>query len=259
MIATGCLSGLIAGLLGVGGGVVMVPVLFEVLPWIGVAEHNRMHIAVGTSLAVIVPTSLSSARSHYAKGAVDLEILKRFGVAVFIGVLVGLIFTGKVRGEVLTAVFATIALLVAAQMLFLPKGAVIAQRMPGTGGTAALGLFIGWVSVCMGIGGGTVGVPLMSLFSVPIHRAVATASILGVIIGLPGLIGFIYNGWGATSLHDGFLGYVYLLGAALLAPAATLMAPVGARIAHALPARTLKACFGGFLLITAIRMYSSLL
>lgn len=249
---------MIAGLLGVGGGVVMVPVLFEVLPWLGVAEHDRMHIAVGTSLAVIIPTSLSSARSHYAKGAVDVDILKKLGVAVFAGVLIGLVFTGRVKGEVLTAVFATIALLVAAQMLLLPKGAVIAQKMPGTFGSSALGLFIGWVSVCMGIGGGTVGVPLMSLFSVPIHRAVATASILGVIIGLPGLIGFVYNGWHATSLSDGYLGYVYLLGAALLAPAATLMAPVGAKVAHALPARILKACFGGFLLVTAVRMFSTL-
>lgn len=259
MIATGCVAGIIAGLLGVGGGIVIVPVLFVMLPLLGVPEELRMHIAVGTSLAVIIPTSFNSARSHYKKGAVDTGILKALAPMVLVGVFVGLIFTGNVRGDVLTAIFATIALLVAAQMLLLPKGAVIANQMPGPVGTGALGLFIGWVSVCMGIGGGTVGVPLMSLFAVPIHNAVATASVLGLVIGIPGLIGFIYNGWGITHLSDGYLGYVHLLGAVLIAPASTLLAPLGARIAHALSPKVLKMCFGLFLLVTAARMYYSLL
>ncbi|MCB1510110.1 MAG: sulfite exporter TauE/SafE family protein [Hyphomicrobiaceae bacterium] len=259
MLATGCVAGIIAGLLGVGGGIVIVPVLFEVLPWLGVPDELRMHIAVGTSLAIIIPTSFNSARSHYAKGAVDTGILKSLGPAVFLGVLVGLVFTGRVRGEILTAIFATIALLVAAQMLLLPKGAALAKQMPGTAGTGALGLFIGWVSVCMGIGGGTVGVPLMTLFSVPIHNAVATASVLGLIIGIPGLIGFIINGWGATTLSAGYLGYVHLLGAILIAPVSTMLAPYGAKIAHSLSPRALKICFGVFLLITAVRMYRTLL
>jgi uncharacterized protein len=259
MIATGCIAGIIAGLLGVGGGIVIVPVLFEVLPLLGVPDELRMHIAVGTSLAVIIPTSLSSARSHYAKGAVDVGILKKLVWAVLFGVFVGLVFTGKVRGEVLTAIFGTIALMVAVQMLLLPKGAVFAKQMPGIAGSGLLGGFIGWVSVCMGIGGGTVGVPLMSLFSVPIHNAVATASVLGLVIGIPGLVGFIYNGWGVTTLADGYLGYVHILGALLIAPISTMLAPYGARIAHALAPDVLKKCFGLFLLITAVRMYWSIL
>lgn len=258
MIGTGCIAGILAGLLGVGGGIVIVPLLFEVLPLLGVPEDLRMHVAVGTSLAIVIPTSLNSARSHYKKGAVDTSILKRLAWAVLLGVFVGLVFTGKVRGEVLTGVFATIALLVAAQMLLLPKGAVFAKQMPGAAGSALLGGFIGWVSVCMGIGGGTVGVPLMSLFSVAIHTAVATSSVLGLVIGVPGLIGFIYNGWGETSLADGYLGYVHILGALLIAPASTLLAPYGAKLAHALSPGVLKICFGTFLLITSVRMYWSL-
>jgi len=259
MVATGCVAGILAGLLGVGGGILVVPVLFEILPFLGVPEDLRMHIAVGTSLAVIIPTSLNSARSHYAKGAVDLTILKRIGPAVLLGVLVGSLVTAYVDGTILKIVFATIALAVAFQMLALPKGMALAKAMPGTIGSGGLGLFIGSISVMMGIGGGTVGVPLMTLFSVPIHKAVATASVLGLIIGIPGAIGALLGGWGKTALTDGYLGYIHILGAIFIAPASTLLAPFGVRIAHALSPRILKICFGIFLAFTATRMFSSLL
>lgn len=257
MGVAGCVAGIVAGLLGVGGGIVIVPVLFETLPFLGVPEGLRMHIAVGTSLAIIIPTSISSARAHYRRDAVDVGILKGLAPAVFLGVLTGTLVAAAAAGIALTLVFATIALLVAANMLLRPEGARLADQLPGRIGQTALGLFIGGVSVIMGIGGGTVGVPLLSLFNVPIHRAVATASVFGLIISIPGAIGFILSGWSHTSISDGYFGYVYLIGAAMIAPISTALAPIGARIAHALSPRLLRGAFGLFLLFTAIRMYSS--
>ncbi len=255
--ACGAFAGLVAGLLGVGGGIVIVPVLFEVLPFIGVPDDLRMHVAVGTSLAVIIPTSISSARAHYKRGAVDIQILTGLGLPVFAGVIAGTVVAAVVAGAMLTAVFATVAVLVAANMLLRPEGARLADQLPGVAGRSALGLFIGVVSVVMGIGGGTVGVPLMSLFNVPIHRAVATASVLGLVISVPGAIGFVISGWAQTAFADGYLGYVLLYGAAIIAALSTSLAPLGARIAHALPPAWLRRAFGMFLLITSVRLYAS--
>ncbi len=257
LVACGAVAGVTAGLLGVGGGIVIVPVLFEMLPFIGVPDDLRMHVAVGTSLAVIIPTSISSARAHYRREAVDTGILRTLAPSVFAGVVAGTLLAAFVAGAVLTAVFATVALLVAANMLLRPEGARLANNLPGPGGQGALGLFIGGVSVIMGIGGGTVGVPLLSLFNVPIHRAVATASVLGLIISVPGAIGFVVSGWSQTAFADGYLGYVLLPGAAVIAILSTSLAPLGARIAHALPAVWLRRAFGVFLLVTAIRLYTS--
>lgn len=257
LIACGAVAGIVAGLLGVGGGIVIVPVLFETLPLIGVTDTLRMHVAVGTSLAIIIPTSISSARAHYRRGAVDQDILKALVPAVFVGVIIGTLIAAAVTSVVLTVVFATVALLVAANMLLRPEGARIADQLPGVAGRSALGLFIGSVSVVMGIGGGTVGVPLLSLFNLPIHRAVATASVLGLVISVPGAIGFVLSGWSQTAFADGYLGYVLLPGAAIIAVLSTLLAPVGARIAHALSAVWLRRTFGLFLLVVAVRLYTS--
>jgi len=255
--ASGAVAGVVAGLLGVGGGIVIVPVLFEMLPFIGVPETLRMHIAVGTSLAVIIPTSISSARAHYQRGAVNTCTLRTLAPSVLAGVVVGTLLAAVVAGAVLTIVFATVALLVAGNMLLRPEGARLADALPGAAGQSGLGLFIGGVSVIMGIGGGTVGVPLLSLFNMPIHRAVATASVLGLIISVPGAIGFVLSGWSQTAFADGYLGYVLLPGAAIIALLSTSLAPVGARIAHALPSAWLRRAFGLYLLITAVRLYTA--
>jgi uncharacterized membrane protein YfcA len=257
LIACGAVAGVVAGLLGVGGGIVIVPVLFEMLPFIGVPDDLRMHVAVGTSLAVIIPTSISSARAHHRRGAVDTGTLRTLAPSVFAGVVAGTLLAAVVAGAVLTVVFATVALLVAGNMLLRPEGARLADQLPGFTGQSGLGLFIGGVSVIMGIGGGTVGVPLLSLFNMPIHRAVATASVLGLIISVPGAIGFVLSGWAHTAFADGYLGYVLLPGAAIIAVLSTSLAPLGARIAHALPAVWLRRAFGVFLLVTAVRLYTS--
>ena len=259
ILVAGLVAGLLAGLLGVGGGIVIVPVLFNVFLFLGIDEAVRMHLAVGTSLATIIPTAITSARGHFKRGAVDAELLKSWGPAIFVGVLAGTILGGNVRGQVLTAVFAVIALLVAANMAFRKEGMTLADALPGGIGRAAMGLGIGAFSVMMGIGGGTLTVPILTAFNYPIRRAVGTASAIGFIIGVPGAIGFILAGLGAANLPPLSIGYANLIGFALIVPATMTMAPVGVRIAHTIKPRTLRLAFGFFLLVTSLRMFWSLL
>ncbi|MDX9861300.1 MAG: sulfite exporter TauE/SafE family protein [Rhodospirillales bacterium] len=259
ILLAGVVAGILAGLLGVGGGIVIVPVLFNIFLFLGIDEAVRMHLAVGTSLATIIPTSIMSARAHYKRGGIDVDLLKSWGPAIFIGVLAGTVLGGNVRGHVLTAIFAVIALLVAANMAFRKEGMTIADTLPSGIGRAAMGLGVGAFSVMMGIGGGTLTVPLLTAFSYPIRRAVGTASAIGFIIGVPGAIGFILAGLDAPNLPPLSLGYANLIGFALIVPATMTMAPIGARNAHTIAPRTLRLAFGFFLLVTSLRMFWSLL
>ncbi|MBS0469648.1 MAG: sulfite exporter TauE/SafE family protein [Proteobacteria bacterium] len=254
LVLAGIVGGLIAGMLGVGGGIVIVPVLYHVMDLIGIDPGVRMHIAVGTSLATIIPTSISSLRSHNKKGAVDWEMLRRWVVPMVIGVAAGSLIAGEVRGQALALFFACVALPVAAQMAFFGEDRRIADSLPGGAGDWALAGGIGGVSTMMGIGGGTIGVPAMTLFGVPIHRAVGTASAFGAIISIPGTIGAFVTGWGAAGLPPYSLGYVNLLGFVLIAPASFVMAPFGAQIAHNMDRARLRKMFALFIAITAGRM-----
>ncbi|MEO5373484.1 MAG: sulfite exporter TauE/SafE family protein [Alphaproteobacteria bacterium] len=254
LAATGALAGLLAGLLGVGGGIVIVPVLYHVFTELGIDEAVRMHVAVGTSLATIVPTAVVSARSHRRRGAVDGDLLRTWGPAILVGVLVGTVAGGAVKGPVLTGVFAVVALLVAAHMAFAPEGRVLAARLPGPGVGMPLAAAIGGISVMMGIGGGTLSVPILTTFSYPMRRAVGTASAIGLIIGIPGAIGFAWSGLGVADRPPWSLGYVNLLGFVLLVPMTMLAAPWGARLAHTINPRLLRRVFSFFLFLTAMRM-----
>ncbi len=243
LVIAGVVGGLVAGMLGVGGGIVIVPVLYHVLALMGVDPDVRMHIAVGTSLATIIPTSFSSARSHNAKGAVDWDLLRRWVVPMVVGVLIGSALAGVARGQALALFFACVALPVAAHLAFFGETKRLADHLPtGIGGTM------------MGIGGGTVGVPCMTLCGVPIHRAVGTASAFGAIISIPGTIGSIIAGWHAAHLPPYSLGYVNLLGFLLIAPASYFVAPFGAQIAHMTDVRRLRYLFAFFIAVTAGRM-----
>ncbi len=162
---------------------------------------------------------------------------------------------GAVRGRVLTLVFATMATIVAIYMGFARPEWRLASQLPRGGPRAALAALIGAVSAMMGIGGGTLSVPILSLFGYPMHRAVGTAAAIGFIIGIPGAIGFAITGWGAPSLPPFSLGYVSLLGFVLIFPTSTLLAPYGARLAHGLDTRQLKRVFAVFLAVTAYRMF----
>lgn len=258
LTAAGAIGGVVSGLLGVGGGIVTVPVLFEIFGLLGIDPSVRMHLAVGTSLATIIPTAITSARAHAKRGAVDRELLRKLGPPVFVGVLLGTLIAGPLKGQVLTAVFGTAALVVALYMGLRRDSWRLAEQLPRGIGLGALGGSIGTVSVLMGIGGGTLGVPAMTLFNVPIHRAVGTASALGLVVSLPGAIGFLIGGWGHPDLPPFSAGYVNLLASALLLPTMLLTVPFGARLAHSIGQTALRRAFAGFLAVVAIRMFASL-
>lgn len=254
MLLTGAVGGLLAGLLGVGGGIVIVPVLDLVLSSMGVDPSVRMHVAVATSLATIIPTAISSSRAHHAKGAVDMAQLKRWGVAIFLGAVAGVLIASRVTGDVLSAVFGVIALLVAIKMLLPLEGRHIAEAIPGGPGGQLLPFAIGGFSSMMGIGGGTLSVPTMTLFNFPIHRAVGTAALFGLLISVPATIAFVITGWNVPGLPTGSLGYVNLIGLAIIAPVSYFAAPWGARLAHSLSKRRLSILFGLFLAVVSARM-----
>jgi len=255
LLSTGIVAGILAGLLGVGGGIVIVPVLYHLLSYIGVAEEVRMHVAVGTSLATIILTSISSARAHYKKGAVDTDLLKSWGIVIFLGVLGGTWMASIVNATILTGIFAVLALLVAANMAFRPEGVHISDKLPKSPIKEVLALFIGWFSAMMGIGGGTFSVPILTLFNYPIRKAVGTASAIGLIIAIPGTTGFLLAGLEATDLPPGNFGYVNILGFLIIVPMTILFAPVGAHIAHSINTGMLKKAFALFLFLTSLRMF----
>ena len=255
MLVTGCIAGVLAGLFGIGGGIIIVPVLEVALGFLGVDSAIRMHVAVATSLATIIPTSISSARAHHRRKSVDFDIVRRWAIFVLIGALLGAWIAAQVHSRVLAMVFAALALLVALKMVFLPETRNLTDAVPRGPLVSAIPTAIGCFSSMMGIGGGTFSVMTLTLFNEPIHRAVGTAALFGLIISLPGTVGFIATGWGDVRLPPGSLGYVSLVGFALIAPATVLTAPIGAKIAHDLSQKRLGMFFGAFLLVVSLRMF----
>jgi uncharacterized membrane protein YfcA len=255
MLATGAVAGVLAGLFGIGGGIVIVPVLETTLGFIGVDPAIRMHVAVGTSLATIIPTSISSARAHHTRKSVDVEIVRRWAVFVLLGALLGAWIASRVHSDVLAIVFATLAFLVALKMLFMPESRNLTKEVPRGPLVPVIPTAIGCFSSMMGIGGGTFSVMTLTLFNEPIHRAVGTAALFGLVISLPGMLGFVVAGWGDPRIPAASLGYVNLVGFACIAPATVLAAPLGAKIAHAFSAKRLNMLFGAFLIIASIRLF----
>jgi uncharacterized membrane protein YfcA len=258
MAVTGIAAGFVAGLLGVGGGIIIVPVLDLVLGVFGVDPSIRMKIAVATSLATIILTSVSSARSHYKKGAIDFGILKSWGPMIFAGVIVGTLIAGLVDGRVLSLVFATVALLVAANMILRAQSHALMAGFPNAAVKGGLGIVVGTISAMMGIGGGTLSVPILTAFGTDIRRAVATGAAIGFVIAIPGTIGYIIAGWNAEGLPPGSLGYVNLLAFICIVPLSMLAAPWGAKVAHSIDRKYLSYGFGVFLVATSIKMFWSL-
>ncbi|WP_011580850.1 MULTISPECIES: sulfite exporter TauE/SafE family protein [Chelativorans] len=254
MIFAGVLGGFIAGLLGVGGGIVIVPVLYFVLGGLSVDESIRMKIAVATSLSTILFTSLSSAGAHYRKGSIDFALLKSWAVPVFIGVVAGTALAAYVSGIVLTAVFAIVALLVAVNMTLRAKSEALADDFPNRFVKAFCGFVVGAISAMMGIGGGTLSVPIQTAFGCDIRKAVGTAAAIGFIIAIPGAIGYMIAGWNADGLPAGSLGFVNLVALGALIPLTMGVAPLGAKAAHAIPKAVLSYSFAVFLALTSMRM-----
>jgi uncharacterized membrane protein YfcA len=252
-LATGIAGGVISGLLGVGGGIVIVPVLESMLGYLGVDPLVRMPIAIATSLATIIPTSIASARAHHKRGAVDLDIARLWAPAVGIGALLGSLLAGQARPTLLTGVFGAVAALMALKMLLPLDGKLLASDVPRSLPGRLLPMAIGLVSSMMGIGGGTLSVPALTLLNQPVHRAVGTANLLGLAIALPGTIGYLLA-TPAAPVPPGTVGLVSLVSFALITPATVIAAPWGARLAHRLDRRRLSIAFGVFLSVVAARM-----
>ncbi len=258
LLATGIIAGVIAGLLGVGGGIVIVPVLFHIFTTLGIDESIRMHLAVGTSLGTIIPTSIRSVRAHHKKGAVDWALLKRWALPMLLGVVVGTVLASYVNGQVLTGIFAVFAIVIAANLAFGREEWRLGDELPSMPAQSGIAAVIGGLSSMMGIGGGTFGVTTMTLFGRPIHNAVATSAGLGLIISVPGAIGFLVSGWTVPGLPPFSIGYVNLIGLALIVPMTVLAAPWGAALAHKISRKTLARAFAFFLLATSIKMMMGL-
>ncbi len=258
LLATGVAVGLIAGLLGIGGGGILVPVLFEVFRAVGVDPALCIHLAVGTSLNVIVPTSLRSFQSHRAKGAVDMALLKSMALPVIAGVFLGVLVARYSDDTVLKAVWAGCASLLSAKLFFARESWRLGEVIPGNPGRAFFGGFVGLVSTLMSIGGGAFITAFMTLYGRPIHQGVATSSGFGPIIAIPATLGFVWAGWQVAGLPPGSLGYVNLLGTAMIVPASVLVAPLGVRIAHGISRRKLELAFAAFLAAVAARFFFSL-
>ena len=259
LLGAGLLAGLAAGLFGIGGGAVIVPVLILLFDDVLGFSETGSHVAIGTSLATIILTSTRSVMAHHKRGAVDWQILRTWAPWIMVGAVAGQLVTGYVSGDGLKLFFGVMAFVLAAQLYFGRPEWRLADDMPAGSARAGLGGGIGALSAVMGIGGGTFGVSLMMVFGRAIHHAVATAAGFGVAIGLPAAATAIWVGWGKEGLPPFSLGHVNLLAFALISVCTVTMAPVGARLAHSLDADRLKKLFAILLSIVAVRMIWSAL
>ena len=259
LIAAGIVAGFLAGLLGIGGGGVLVPVLYEVFRVLDVDVTVRMHLTLGTTLAIIAPTALRSFAGHRAKGAVDTQVLVRMGPWIVTGVAAGILIAKFSSGTTLKWVWATAASLFALKMALGREDWRLGDHLPGRPWLQLVSSAIGCLSTLMSIGGATFAVPFLTLYGRAILQAVATASGIGPMIALPGVIGYMWAGWGAENLPPFSLGYVSVIGALVIVPVTVFAAPLGVHIAHNIPRRRLELAFAAFLACVAVRFFIDLL
>ena len=259
LLITGVIGGLIAGLFGVGGGIVIVPILFWIFTSLNFPNEILMHMAIGSSLATIIPTSISSARAHYHRGSIEIDIIKKWAPGIFLGAIIGGLSGNYFSVNELKYLFASIAFLVALNMFFkepfrlgnnFPKSRLLNIIMSS---------LIGLVSSLMGVGAGTLGVPALVALSVPIHKAIGTAAALGLFIAVPATLGLAFSGFNIPNRPPMSIGYVNLIAFFIMFPLTVFFAPVGVKLAHRINQRALKSIFGVFLIITSIKMLSSII
>jgi uncharacterized membrane protein YfcA len=255
LAAAGAVSGVMAGLFGIGGGAILVPVFYGVFGLLDVSDTVRMHFALGTSLAVIVPTSIRSFNAHRKKGAVDVKLLKGWIIAVPLGTLLASAIAAYASSEVLRLTFAVIALALAFRMIFNRDSWRLGDDLPKNPALFGIGTGIGILSGLMGVGGGVVNNTFMTLYGRTIHQAVATSSGLGVLISLPGLLGYLWAGWGNEALPPASTGFINWIAVFLTIPITLITAPIGARIAHALSKKHLERAFGVFLIFVSAQFF----
>jgi uncharacterized membrane protein YfcA len=258
LITTGTIAGLLAGLLGVGGGIVIVPVLFFLFQSFGVSAQSAMLIATATSLATIVPTSLSSLRSHHHKGNVDFSLLQSWGMFVLLGVIIGSLLVTQYGGQWLSLLFCVIASLSAFNMLFRARESTVSDSLPGKLGQRMIAICIGFFSAMVGIGGGTLSVPTLTAYNYSAHKAVGTAAGIGLIISFPAAMTMLILGVTPSDAPVGTYGLVNLLSFVCIVPLTVIFAPLGAKLAALMDANLLKRVFAVVLLITGLRMFVEL-
>ena len=252
LLAVGAFSGVLAGLLGVGGGIILVPAFFYIFSELGHGGPQLMQLCLGTSLATIIVTSIRSVLAHHRKGAVEWAVLRSWAPGIVIGAVAGVLTASGLRSEVLQAIFAGLALTIGLYISFGRDHWRLGQAMPTGILRAALSPVIGFLSVLLGIGGGSLGVPVMTLFGVPIHRAVATAAGFGVLIAVPSVAGFmLLEVQNAPPLT---VGAVNLPAFGLIIAMTVITAPWGAALAHRMDPKPLKRVFGAFLILVALNM-----
>ncbi|WP_425989505.1 sulfite exporter TauE/SafE family protein [Afipia sp. DC4300-2b1] len=266
LVVTGALAGFLAGIFGIGGGAVLVPVLYECFRIAGVPLDARMPLCIGTSLAIIIPTSIRSWQAHHKRGSVDMDILVKWAVPVLLGVMLGSVIARYAPEKLFKYVFVGVAWSAAARLLLGKENWRLGEEMPKGVFMRAYGFFIGLLSTLMGIGGGLFSNLLMTFYGRPIHQAIGTSAGLAVLISIPGAIGYIYAGWPAAArfpevaaLQLPFaIGYISLIGALLVMPTSLLVAPLGVRVAHFMTKRKLEVAFGIYLLVVSSRFVISL-
>jgi len=259
IVVAGVVTGVLAGLFGIGGGALIVPVLYEVFGALGVPDEVRFQLCVGTSIAIIVPTNVLSFRTHLDKGAVMMEVVRTWALPSVVGVAAGSAIAAFAPAAVLKLCFVLIGGLIACKLLIGRASWRLADDLPGRAAMAAYGVFIGLAASLMGISGGSISNMILTLHGKPIHKAVATSAGLGVPITIAGTIGYVLAGLPQQALMPPLsLGFVSLIGFALMAPVSSLTAPYGARLAHALSKRRLEIAFGCFLLTVCVRFVVSL-
>jgi uncharacterized protein len=260
IVAGGLVTGILAGLFGIGGGALIVPVLYEVFSVLGVPDEVRFQLCVGTSIAIIVPTNVLSFLAHRARGAVMMDVVRAWAVPAVIGVAAGSVVAAFAPAAVLKLAFVLIGSAIAFKLLVGRDDWRLADDLPGTAGMTGYGFFIGLAASLIGISGGSISNVILTLHGKSMHKAVATSAGLGVPITIAGTIGYMLAGLPKQALMPPLsLGFVSLIGFALMAPVASFTAPYGARLAHALSKRRLEVAFGCFLLIVCVRFVISLL
>ena len=267
LVGVGCLSGFLAGLFGMGGGAILVPVFYECFRWAGVPLEARMPLCVGTALAIIIPTSVRSYRAHKARGAVDTEVMSLWWLPVLAGVLTGSVVARYAPERLFKIVFVMVAFGAAARLLSAKAEFKLGDDLPKGPLMRSYGYVVGLLSTLMGIGGGLFANLLMTLYGRPIHQGVATSAALAVLVSIPGALGYVYAGWPVAAHYPDVLalqfpfaiGYVSLIGAVLVMPTSLLTAPLGVRAAHAMSKRALEMAFGCYLFLVGSRFVISLL
>lgn len=254
LMATGVASGVAAGLLGIGGGAIIVPALSNALLLLGYDADVVQHVAVGTSLAIIIPTGIMSARSHYKRGALDLKVLRLWAPFIVAGTFIGGLMAGFFSGDVLRVVFAVMAFVIAANIVFAFQTRLMGHLHSSAAAHRGSAFVVGYISSLMGIGGGSLTVPTLVAFGATMHAAVGTSAAIGVAIAVSGTLGFIISGWGATGLPPLSFGYINLAALVLIAVLAAACAPLGAALAHRLDQKTLKYVFAVFLVLVGLNM-----